>query len=42
MDLSRTVSMTLKRPGISFSVVVTSSPIFASSDPQQQAQLYSE
>ncbi|MDU6669168.1 MAG: hypothetical protein E6501_11180, partial [Bradyrhizobium sp.] len=29
MNLPRTVSMTLKRRGISFSVLVTSSPIFA-------------
>ena len=39
VNFSRTVSMTLKRRGISSSVLVTSSPIFASCDPPQQAQL---
>jgi len=38
VNFSRTVSMTLKRRGISSSVLVTSSPIFASRDPPQQAQ----
>lgn len=38
MNFSRTVSINLKR-GISSSVLVTSSPIFASRDPPQQAQL---
>ena len=39
VNFSRTVSMTLKRRGISSSVLVTSSPIFASRDPPQPAQL---
>ncbi len=39
VNFSRTVSMTLKRRGISSSVLVTSSPIFANRDPPQQAQL---
>ena len=39
VNFSRTVSISLKRRGISSSVLVTSSPIFASRDPPQQAQL---
>lgn len=39
VNFSRTVSMTLKRRGISSSVLVTSSPTFASRDPPQQAQV---
>ena len=38
VNFSRTVSINLKRRGISSSVLVTSSPIFASRDPPQQAQ----
>src|SRR5215213_7670973 len=38
VNFSRTVSISLKRRGISSSVLVTSSPIFASRDPPQQAQ----
>ena len=38
VNFSRTVSINLKRRGISSSVLVTSSPILASRDPPQQAQ----
>ena len=39
VNFSRTVSITLKRRGISSSVSVTSSPSFASREPPQQAQI---
>jgi hypothetical protein len=39
VNFSRTVSITLKRRGISSSVSVTSSPSFDNRDPPQQAQV---